>query len=120
MSRVCVLLIGLKLAVVDLRRCRVPGVVAQAEAADGCGFVETASVRYVILHTHYCNTQLLTRHISQTPEGLQATSAESVVPKTHPNKKKGKKSAPRQRPTRITNVHLKGDIDLSKDYVPDR
>jgi transcription initiation factor TFIIE subunit beta len=33
-------------------------------------------------------------------------------------KKKGKKSATRQRTTRLTNTHLKGmGIDLSKDYV---
>ena len=53
-------------------------------------------------------------------EGLKATEAETIIPKGPAIKKKGKKSAPRQRPTRITNVHLKGDIDLSKDYVPDR
>ena len=33
------------------------------------------------------------------------------------SKKKGKKSAPRQRQVRITNTHLKGTIDLSRDYV---
>ncbi|KAF8755615.1 General transcription factor IIE subunit 2 [Rhizoctonia solani] len=32
-------------------------------------------------------------------------------------KKKGKKSAPRQRPVKITNTHLQG-IDLTKDYAP--
>ena len=50
-------------------------------------------------------------------EGLQATAAESIVPKGPMAKKKGKKAAPRQRQVRITNVHLKGQIDLSKDYV---
>ncbi|TCD59958.1 hypothetical protein EIP91_011009 [Steccherinum ochraceum] len=50
-------------------------------------------------------------------EGLQATAGESLVPKGPMGKKKGKKSAPRQRQARITNVHLKGQIDLSKDYV---
>ncbi|THH33282.1 hypothetical protein EUX98_g930 [Antrodiella citrinella] len=50
-------------------------------------------------------------------EGLQATAAESLAPKGPFGKKKGKKSAPRQRQVRITNVHLKGQIDLSKDYV---
>ena len=33
-------------------------------------------------------------------------------------KKKGKKAAPKQRHIRITNTHLKGTIDLSRDYVP--
>lgn len=50
-------------------------------------------------------------------EGLQATAAETVVPKPPTNKRKGKKSAPRQRQVRITNTHLKGQIDLSRDYV---
>ncbi len=50
-------------------------------------------------------------------EGLQATNAERITPKGA-MKKKGKKSAPRYRPVRLTNVHLKGDIDLSKDYAP--
>lgn len=50
-------------------------------------------------------------------EGLQATAAETVVPKASATKKKGKKSAPRQRQVRITNTHLKGQIDLSRDYV---
>jgi len=54
---------------------------------------------------------------SLASEGLQATTAESLVPKGPIAKKKGKKSAPRHRPVRITNVHLKGDIDLSKDYA---
>ena len=50
-------------------------------------------------------------------EGLQATAAETVVQKAQTTKKKGKKSAPRQRQVRITNTHLKGQIDLSRDYV---
>jgi len=50
-------------------------------------------------------------------EGLQATAAETIVPKASTGKKKGKKSAPRQRQVRITNTHLKGQIDLSRDYV---
>ncbi|PPQ69971.1 hypothetical protein CVT24_003675 [Panaeolus cyanescens] len=48
-------------------------------------------------------------------EGLQATAAESTVPKV-PNgnaKKKGKKGgAPKQRQVRITNTHLKNEFDL--------
>ncbi|KAI0092271.1 transcription initiation factor IIE subunit beta [Irpex rosettiformis] len=50
-------------------------------------------------------------------EGLQATAAEAVTPKGLAMKKKGKKSAPKQRQIRLTNTHLKGTIDLSKDYV---
>lgn len=50
-------------------------------------------------------------------EGLQATAAESSIPRG-PNamKKKGKKP-PRHRQIRLTNTHLKGQIDLSRDYV---
>ncbi|KAI0070964.1 transcription initiation factor IIE subunit beta [Panus rudis PR-1116 ss-1] len=51
-------------------------------------------------------------------EGLQATAAEAAVPKAPVTKKKGKKSAPKHRQVRITNTHLKGQIDLSKDYTP--
>jgi transcription initiation factor TFIIE subunit beta len=50
-------------------------------------------------------------------EGLQATAAETVVPRPPTGKKKGKKTGTRQRQSRITNVHLRGDIDLTKDYV---
>ncbi|KAJ3804921.1 hypothetical protein EV368DRAFT_52037 [Lentinula lateritia] len=53
-------------------------------------------------------------------EGLQATTAAAgPAPKGPSTKKKGKKgTATRARQVRITNTHLKGDIDLSKDYVP--
>lgn len=51
-------------------------------------------------------------------EGLKITEAESLVPKGPIMKKKGKKSGTRQRPVRITNVHLKGELDLSRDYAP--
>ncbi|KAJ3986022.1 transcription initiation factor IIE subunit beta [Lentinula detonsa] len=53
-------------------------------------------------------------------DGLQATTAAAgPAPKGPSTKKKGKKgSAPRTRQVRMTNTHLKGDIDLSKDYVP--
>ena len=51
-------------------------------------------------------------------EGLQAQPGESVTPKGPIAKKKGKKAAPKQRHIRITNTHLKGTIDLSRDYVP--
>ncbi|KAF9552307.1 transcription initiation factor IIE subunit beta [Agrocybe pediades] len=51
-------------------------------------------------------------------EGLQVTAAETVVPKAPTVKKKGKRGgAPRQRQVRITNTHLKGEIDLQKDYA---
>ncbi|OCH91340.1 transcription initiation factor IIE subunit beta [Obba rivulosa] len=51
-------------------------------------------------------------------EGLQVTAAEALTPSQKGGaKKKGKKSAPRQRQVRITNTHLKGQIDLSRDYV---
>jgi transcription initiation factor TFIIE subunit beta len=50
-------------------------------------------------------------------EGLQATAEEVQIPKAPSNvKKKGKRSAPRQRQAKITNTHLKGEIDLSRDY----
>ena len=49
-------------------------------------------------------------------EGLQATTAETLVPRP-PTKKKGKRSAPRQRQVRLTNTHIKGEIDLSRNYV---
>jgi len=49
-------------------------------------------------------------------DGLKATLAESVIPKQL-GKKKGKSKAPKQRQARITNTHLKGTIDLSRDYV---
>ena len=50
-------------------------------------------------------------------EGLKKTEAESA-PIRAATKKKGKRGgAPRQRQVRITNTHLKGEIDLSRDYV---
>ncbi|KAG9310990.1 hypothetical protein JVU11DRAFT_8868 [Chiua virens] len=50
-------------------------------------------------------------------EGLQATAAEAPIPKaSSTTKKKGKRSVPRQRQVKITNVHLRGEIDLSRDY----
>jgi len=49
-------------------------------------------------------------------EGLQATAAEAPIPKAPSTKKKGKRSVPRQRQAKITNIHLKGEIDLSRDY----
>ena len=50
--------------------------------------------------------------------GLQETASEAPAIKAPVGKRKGKKSAARQRTTRLTNTHLKGmGIDLSKDYV---
>ncbi|KAF9468241.1 hypothetical protein BDZ94DRAFT_1294311 [Collybia nuda] len=52
-------------------------------------------------------------------EGLQVTNAEALAPKAPNTKKKGKRGgAPRQRQVRITNTHMKGEVDLSRDYVP--
>jgi len=49
-------------------------------------------------------------------EGLQVTAAEASVAKAPTTtKKKGKRSAPKQKQVRITNTHLKG-VDLSKDW----
>ncbi|KAH9976695.1 transcription initiation factor IIE subunit beta [Lactifluus volemus] len=50
--------------------------------------------------------------------GLQETASEAPVIKAPVGKKKGKKSATRQRTARLTNTHLKDmGIDFSKDYV---
>ncbi|GBE87123.1 Transcription initiation factor IIE subunit beta [Sparassis crispa] len=57
----------------------------------------------------------LLKHLQS--EGLQVTAAEALVPKGPAGKKKGRKSAPRQRQMRITNTHLRGQIDLSRDYA---
>lgn len=54
-------------------------------------------------------------------EGLQATAEETPITKASSNfKKKGKRAAPRQRQAKITNTHLKGEIDLSRDYEAHR
>ncbi|KAJ2936145.1 hypothetical protein H1R20_g949, partial [Candolleomyces eurysporus] len=51
-------------------------------------------------------------------EGLQVTASEAATPKAPTTGKKKKKGgAPRQRQVRITNTHLRGEIDLSRDYV---
>jgi transcription initiation factor TFIIE subunit beta len=50
--------------------------------------------------------------------GLQATSTEAVVPKAGAGKKKGKKGAPKHRSIKLTNTHLNGVVDLSRDFVP--
>jgi len=50
-------------------------------------------------------------------EGLQVTASETVAPKAPAMKKKGKKGgAPRQRQVRITNTHLRGEIDLAGEF----
>ncbi|KAJ2919652.1 hypothetical protein MD484_g818, partial [Candolleomyces efflorescens] len=59
----------------------------------------------------------LTRELAS--EGLQVTASEAAPPKPPVTKKKGRKGgANRTRQVRITNTHLRGEIDLSKDYVP--
>lgn len=71
------------------------------------------------LHAGTCLLLLYFRLVSDMydTEGLQATAEETPIPKAPSNmKKKGKRSAPRQRQAKITNTHLKGEIDLSKDY----
>ena len=51
-------------------------------------------------------------------DGLAATTAEVVIPKAPAAKKKGKRGgAPRQRQVRITNTHLKGEIDLAGEFA---
>ncbi|KAJ3997261.1 hypothetical protein F5050DRAFT_1887727 [Lentinula boryana] len=64
--------------------------------------------------------QLSSGELSPTSNSFPATTAAAgPAPKGPSTKKKGKKgSAPRTRQVRMTNTHLKGDIDLSKDYVP--
>ena len=66
----------------------------------------------------FCTATLTVDFVLTTcVEGLQATSSETVVPKAPAAKKKGKKGgAPRQRPVRITNTHLKGELDLQQPY----
>ncbi|KAG1733074.1 uncharacterized protein EDB91DRAFT_1238667 [Suillus paluster] len=50
-----------------------------------------------------------------------ATAEETPIPKALSNvKKKGKRAAPQQRQAKITNTHLKGEIDLSRDYDSQR
>jgi len=51
-------------------------------------------------------------------EGLKETKAEAPVQKAPTKGKKSKRSAPRQRQVKITNTHLKGQIDMSRDYNP--
>ncbi|KAJ7275460.1 transcription initiation factor IIE subunit beta [Mycena haematopus] len=52
-------------------------------------------------------------------EGLQLTTAAQAPIRAPTTKKKGKRGgAPRQRQVRITNTHLAGDIDLTRDYAP--
>jgi len=51
-------------------------------------------------------------------DGLAATTAEVVIPKAPATKKKGKRGgAPRQRQVRITNTHLRGEIDLAGEFT---
>ncbi|THU97887.1 transcription initiation factor IIE subunit beta [Dendrothele bispora CBS 962.96] len=58
-----------------------------------------------------------------TSEGLQATTSAAgpatKVPVTK-NKKGKRGGAPKSRQVRITNTHLKGQIDLSRDWAPEK
>ena len=54
-------------------------------------------------------------------DGLAATTAEVVTPKAPATKKKGKRGgAPRQRQHRITNTHLRGEIDLAGEFAANK
>jgi transcription initiation factor TFIIE subunit beta len=54
-------------------------------------------------------------------DGLAATTAEVVIPKAPATKKKGKRGgAPRQRQVRITNTHLRGEIDLAGEFAANK
>ena len=69
------------------------------------------SIRHLTIHS-------LTQALFTPVEGLQAAASDAAPIKAPQGKKKGKKSAPRQRQAKITNTHLKGTgIDLTKDYV---
>ncbi len=84
---------------------------ALAESSERGRPAQAISIRYEACC--YISTDLIC-----ATEGLQATAAEALMPKAPTTKRKGKRGgAPRQRPVRITNVHLKGEIDLSRDYV---
>lgn len=68
--------------------------------------------------SHHLDFNLNVALVFSSPEGLQATAAEQVIPKVPGAKKKGKKSGARSRPAKLTNTHLRDmGIDLSKDYV---
>jgi len=58
----------------------------------------------------------LLKHLAS--EGLQVTASETVAPRAPAMKKKGKRGgASRQRHVRITNTHLKGEIDLAREFT---
>ncbi|KAG6861816.1 hypothetical protein C0995_011698 [Termitomyces sp. Mi166 len=86
------------------------------------GFFDGRRMLHIVkIHADVVYSQLLvTRGLLKQvgTEGLQVTNAEAPVPKAPAGKKKGKRGgAPRQRQVRITNTHMKGEIDLSRDYV---
>lgn len=93
--------------------CRVSGSLALTHGSERYRSSQISCIWYDTVLSHFSSS-----HAYSLTEGLQATAAEVVMPKLPTGKKKGKKSGPRQRQSRITNVHLKGDIDLTKDYVP--
>ncbi|KAL1668920.1 hypothetical protein GGF50DRAFT_45562 [Schizophyllum commune] len=49
---------------------------------------------------------------------MKPVSSEALPPPVAKGKKGQKKPRQRQRQAKITNTHLKGEIDLSRDYVP--
>lgn len=80
----------------------------------------TSSKPWSQVRYHFAMSTLpipLTSQVPRATGGLQATAAENPLPKGAGGKKKGKKGAPRARQVRITNTHLKGVVDLSRDYV---
>ncbi|KAG0707182.1 hypothetical protein DFH29DRAFT_1066413 [Suillus ampliporus] len=68
------------------------------------------------LHAGTCSSYFFRVLSDKSAEGLQATAEEALIPKAPNHKKKGKRAAPRQRQAKITNTHLRGEIDLSRDY----
>ena len=64
-----------------------------------------------------CHT-ILKKKTNDILDGLAATTAEVVIPRAPAAKKKGKRGgAPRQRQVRITNTHLRGEIDLAGEFA---
>jgi hypothetical protein len=51
------------------------------------------------------------------PDGLKETQSSGTPFKAAGGKKKGKRNQARSRQFKQTNTHLKGLVDLSRDYV---
>lgn len=91
---------------------RISWSMAFAEGAEWCWPIEATCFWYGTLTFQFL---LL---ICFFLEGLQVTASETVAPKAPAIKKKGKRGgAPRQRQVRITNTHLKGEIDLAREFT---